>query len=242
MYAVAQCAKLRLPVRTVAGLAAGPSPRPVVTWLGKRETRLASMHSRNIKITVPFAVFAIVLLSLPNSQSSAVADPADESGAKSEVDTETQLNALRVYYAAKSASEEQNVAEAFEKNLQNVTFANDESKKKSFELAFASACASGEIPVDIFLSLGTDVNGEPQCFVSMLHSCFMGIADISMPFVPSSAVMDGQEEGSEGFTALMWAVYGGHEHVINTLLDKVRAMFLDGCCSIELRPIQTNLE
>jgi hypothetical protein len=127
-----------------------------VTWL---ERELASMHSRIFKLTVPFAVFAVVLLSLPNCQSSAVADPSEESGAKSEVDAETQLNALRVYYAAKSASEEQNVAEAFEKNIANVTFANDESKKKSFELAFASACASGEIPIDIFLSRGTDVNG-----------------------------------------------------------------------------------
>ena len=174
-----------------------------------------------------FAVFAVVLLlSLPNSQSSAVADPAEESGAKSEVDAETQLNALRVYYAAKAASEEQNVAEAFEKNLLNVTFANDDSKKKSFELAFASACASGEVPVDIFLSLGTDVNGD-KSFEMMFHSCFILMTDISIPSFPPLAVMDGQEEGSEGFTALMWAVYGGHEHVINTLLDKVRpAKFL----------------
>jgi hypothetical protein len=153
----------------------------VVTWLGKRESELASMLSRIIRKTLPFAVFAVLLLSLPNIQSSAVADPAEESGAKSEVDTETQLNALRVYYAAKAASEEQNVAEAFEKNLQNVTFANDESKKKSFELAFASACASGEIPVEIFLSRGTDVNGGLHWYASFLY---IGITDISMPFIP----------------------------------------------------------
>ena len=43
----------------------------------------------------------------------------------------------------------------------------------------------------------------------------------------SPAVMDGQEEGSEGFSALMWAVYGGHESVITKLLDKVT--FFRGC-------------
>ncbi len=38
--------------------------------------------------------------------------------------------------------------------------------------------------------------------------------------------MDGQEEGSEGFTALMWAVYGGHENVINAVLDKVNVTII----------------
>ncbi len=117
---------------------------------------------------VPVTIFLVVLFALANCQSDGVSDPSDEAGKKPEIDAETQLNALRVYYAAKAASEDANVADTFEQNLANISFSNDESKKKSFELAFASACASGEIPIDLFLSKGTDVNGEMRGFSSHL--------------------------------------------------------------------------
>jgi hypothetical protein len=122
------------------------------------------MHRRFPRLRVPFVALVFVLLGFVNCQSDAVVDPSEDSAKKPEIDPETQLNALRIYYAAKTASEEANPAEAFEKNIANVTFSNDDSKKKSYDLAFASACASGEIPVDIFFSRGTDVNGEHFSF------------------------------------------------------------------------------
>ena len=108
------------------------------------------------------AVFAFLLFSFVNCQSDGVVDPSEEAVKKTEIDPETQLNALRIYYAAKAASEEANVAEAFQQNLANVTFTTEESKKKSFDLAFASACGSGEFPIDVFLDSGIDVNGNPD--------------------------------------------------------------------------------
>ena len=35
-----------------------------------------------------------------------------------------------------------------------------------------------------------------------------------------NAKLDGQQEGAEGFTALMWAAYGGHKDIVDLLIKK----------------------
>ena len=35
-----------------------------------------------------------------------------------------------------------------------------------------------------------------------------------------NAKLDGQQEGAEGFTALMWAAYGGHKDIVELLISK----------------------
>ena len=35
-----------------------------------------------------------------------------------------------------------------------------------------------------------------------------------------NAKLDGQQEGAEGFTALMWAAYGGHRNIVELLIAK----------------------
>ena len=140
---------------------------------GGRKSPASSMHRRFLTSTVPLAAFAFLFFSVVSCQPDGVADPSEDSGKKPEIDPETQLNALRIYYAAKAASEESNPTEAFEKSISNVTFSNDESRRKSYELAFASACASGELPIDVFLSSGTDVNGK-DFYVSDVHYLRVG--------------------------------------------------------------------
>jgi ankyrin repeat protein len=51
-----------------------------------------------------------------------------------------------------------------------------------------------------------------------------------------NAKLDGQQEGAEGFTALMWAAYSGHKELVSHLIDKVLSFrgeftYCVGCAS-----------
>jgi hypothetical protein len=54
--------------------------------------------------------------------------------------------------------------------------------------------------------------------------------------VDLEAKIDGQEEGSEQFTGLMWASYGGHLEIVKELVSKyVSALCNAHCRFSELR-------
>eukprot|EP00960_Hanusia_phi_P053215 761918-Hanusia_phi.AAC.2 len=81
---------------------------------------------------------------------------------------------------------------------------------QAIDSAFISVCASGDTQeFNLLLSQGADVNGrldgqqvEPP-----------PVSTVKCELVP-------EQEGSEGFTALMWAAYGGQQDLVVELIKK----------------------
>jgi hypothetical protein len=120
----------------------------------------------------------------------------DEAALKAQ--QEEQLNALRVLYGAKAAVAEGekggDITAKFAEAMKNITFPSAEGKQNSINTAFVSACSAGDMgEVNLLLDNKADINAK----------------------------LDGQQEGAEGFTALMWAAYGGHKDLVAHLIDKV---------------------
>jgi hypothetical protein len=120
----------------------------------------------------------------------------DEAALKAQ--QEEQLNALRVLYGAKAAVAEGekggDITAKFAEAMKNITFPSAEGKQNSINTAFVSACSAGDMgEVNLLLDNKANINAK----------------------------LDGQQEGAEGFTALMWAAYGGHKDLVAHLIDKV---------------------
>ena len=147
------------------------------------------------------------------ADSAAVSDPAAKELSKEEQERqqEEQLNALRVLYAAQHAVKHANEScgtapcgldpkPKFDELMKNITFpkagllAGDApARKKAIDSAFVSVCASADKEeLELLLTAGANVNAK----------------------------LDGQQEGAEGFTALMWAAYGGHKDIVDLLIKK----------------------
>ncbi|KAJ1469102.1 ankyrin repeat-containing domain protein [Baffinella frigidus] len=148
-------------------------------------------------------VLALIILAVVPALTTELVDEAGLKAQQAALQLE-QDNAIRVLYGAKAAIAEKekggDVAAKFAELFKNITFPSEESKQNSINTAFVSACSEGTVPEVIPQNIQVNLLLENK-------------ADIN-------AKLDGQQEGAEGFTALMWAAYGGHTELVGHLIDK----------------------
>lgn len=111
---------------------------------------------------------------------------------------------------------------------QEIKFANDKQKQDAFNAAFVSVCSTGvKKEIDLLLAQVQPpfnlYDSKKGLLKNILraHVLTRDFPERVLQGVDLEAKIDGQEEGSEQFTGLMWASYGGFLEIVKELISKL---------------------